>query len=125
MAGAKAMMAISRKEVGTSALAWAARMGSPLNSQGFACIASPDRTAGAEESHERRQFKEKAAMERKTDSAAMAAVFGAKDVAELTARYADWADGYDAENAAAGFRMPQLCAAFFARHVPADAAPVL
>jgi predicted TPR repeat methyltransferase len=66
-----------------------------------------------------------AAMNRKTDSAAMAAAFGAKDVAELTARYAEWSDAYDAENAAAGYRMPQLCSAFFARHVPIGASPVL
>jgi SAM-dependent methyltransferase len=64
-------------------------------------------------------------MNRKTDSAAMAAAFGANDVAELARRYADWADTYDAENAAAGYRMPQLCCAFFARHVPVGASPVL
>jgi SAM-dependent methyltransferase len=64
-------------------------------------------------------------MDPKTDSAAMAAAFGAKDIDELGGRYADWADTYDAENAAAGFRMPQLCSAFFARYVPVGASPVL
>lgn len=59
------------------------------------------------------------------ESATLAAAFGAQDAAELEARYAEWADTYDAENAAAGYRNPQLCAAFFARYVTRDARPVL
>ena len=60
-----------------------------------------------------------------TESSAMASVFAAKNTEELAKRYAEWAETYDAENAAAGFRMPQLCSAFFARHVPLDARPIL
>ena len=59
------------------------------------------------------------------DSVAMAATFGAKDPGELAARYQDWAATYDAENAAAGFRLPHICAAFLARHVPAAAGAIL
>jgi SAM-dependent methyltransferase len=59
------------------------------------------------------------------ESATLAAAFGAKDAAELEARYAEWAENYDAENAAAGYRNPQLCAAFFARYVPCCAHPIL
>jgi predicted TPR repeat methyltransferase len=59
------------------------------------------------------------------DSTTLAAAFGARDAAELEAHYADWAQSYDAENAAAGYRNPQLCAAFFARYVPRDARPIL
>jgi predicted TPR repeat methyltransferase len=59
------------------------------------------------------------------ESTTLAAAFGAKDVAELEAHYATWADTYDAKNAAAGYRNPQLCAAFFARHVDRDAHPIL
>ena len=36
----------------------------------------------------------------------------------LEAQYDDWADSYDADNAAMGFRLPILAAAFFARWVP-------
>jgi len=55
----------------------------------------------------------------------MAAVYAAKDLAELASGYADWADTYDAETAAAGYRLPILCAAFFARHVAKGDGPVL
>jgi predicted TPR repeat methyltransferase len=58
-------------------------------------------------------------------STALAAAFGAKDAVELEARYAEWADTYDSENAAAGYRNPQLCAAFLARYVARNAYPIL
>jgi ubiquinone/menaquinone biosynthesis C-methylase UbiE len=61
----------------------------------------------------------------KAESKAMASVFAAANAEELSKRYADWAETYDAENAAAGFRMPQLCGAFFARHVSVDSKPIL
>src|SRR5947209_1346815 len=64
-------------------------------------------------------------MSQRAESNAMAAVFAATDNDELEKGYAAWAATYDAENAASGFRMPQMCAAFFARHAPKDAAPVL
>ncbi len=59
------------------------------------------------------------------ESTTLAAAFSARDAGELEARYAEWAETYDAENAAAGYRNPQLCAAFFARYVPPDARPIL
>ena len=59
------------------------------------------------------------------ESATLAAAFGARGAAELEVHYAKWAVTYDAENAAAGYRNPQLCAAFFARYVPRDAQPIL
>ena len=45
-------------------------------------------------------------MNEKVQSEAMAAAFGARNVEELESQYARWAAGYDAENAAAGFRLP-------------------
>jgi ubiquinone/menaquinone biosynthesis C-methylase UbiE len=61
----------------------------------------------------------------KAESSAMASVFAARNTDELAKGYADWAGAYDAENAAAGFRMPQMCSAFFARHVSMGAKPIL
>lgn len=43
----------------------------------------------------------------------------------LEEQYEKWADTYDADNAAMGFRLPILAAAFFARWVPLDDKPVL
>jgi SAM-dependent methyltransferase len=53
----------------------------------------------------------------KAESQAMASVFAAANPEDLSNRYAEWAETYDEENATAGFRMPQLCSAFFARYV--------
>jgi len=39
--------------------------------------------------------------------------------------YDDWAERYDADNAALGFRLPALASAFAARHIPSDAGPIL
>jgi SAM-dependent methyltransferase len=61
----------------------------------------------------------------KAESKAMASVFAAANAEELAKRYAEWAVTYDEENAAAGFRMPQLCSAFFARHVELAREPIL
>lgn len=60
-----------------------------------------------------------------TDSQSMASAFAAQGNAELEARYAEWAANYDAENAAAGFRLPQMCCAFIARYLRTDASPIL
>ncbi|MEM8977225.1 MAG: class I SAM-dependent methyltransferase [Pseudomonadota bacterium] len=43
----------------------------------------------------------------------------------LEAQYEEWAGTYDADNAAMGFRLPILAAAFFARWVPVDNAQIL
>ncbi len=59
------------------------------------------------------------------DSEAMAKAFAAKDVDSLTQQYEKWAASYDAENAAAGFRIPALAPGFFARHVPVSDRPIL
>jgi len=39
--------------------------------------------------------------------------------------YNDWAQSYDADNAALGFRLPGLASAFAARHIAPDAEPIL
>lgn len=59
------------------------------------------------------------------ESEAMAAVYRARDLPELAKGYEAWAETYDAETAASGYRVPHLVAALFARHVPREAAPVL
>ncbi|MEO0342830.1 MAG: class I SAM-dependent methyltransferase [Pseudomonadota bacterium] len=41
------------------------------------------------------------------------------------ALYREWAQDYDADNAAKGFHLPYLIAALVARHVPTDAGPIL
>lgn len=39
--------------------------------------------------------------------------------------YDDWAQSYDVDNAALGFRLPGLASAFAARHIAPDAEPIL
>ncbi len=39
--------------------------------------------------------------------------------------YADWAERYDADNAALGFRLPVMAGAFAARHIALSAGPIL
>lgn len=55
----------------------------------------------------------------------LAAAFAATGRDEIARHYDDWADAYEAETTALGYRMPGLCAGLFARYVPADAGPVL
>ena len=64
-------------------------------------------------------------MSGEAESAAMAAVYAARSPEELAAGYAAWAETYDAETAASGYRVPHLVAALFTRHVPREAWPVL
>ncbi len=52
-------------------------------------------------------------------------VYGAKGGEEVAALYDGWAETYDAEMAAAGYRHPSICLALLARHLPRGAAPVL
>ena len=59
------------------------------------------------------------------ESEAMAAVYAARSAEELKAGYAAWAETYDAETAASGYRLPHLVAMLVARHVPVDAGEVL
>jgi predicted TPR repeat methyltransferase len=55
----------------------------------------------------------------------LGAVYGAKAPAEVAAAYDAWAEGYDAEMAAAGYRHPTIGLALMARHLPRGAAPIL
>jgi predicted TPR repeat methyltransferase len=53
------------------------------------------------------------------------AVYGATSGAEIARTYDAWAEGYDAEMAAVGYRHPTICLALLARRLPAGAGPVL
>jgi predicted TPR repeat methyltransferase len=52
-------------------------------------------------------------------------VYRASRPQEVAALYDRWADSYDAEMAAAGYRHPSICLALLARHLPRGAAPLL
>lgn len=56
---------------------------------------------------------------------ALGAVYAAKTADEVAAAYDGWAEGYDAEMAAAGYRHPTIGLALLARHLPKGAAPIL
>lgn len=55
----------------------------------------------------------------------LGAVYDAKKPEEVAALYDGWADTYDAEMAAAGYRHPTICLALMARHLPRGATPLL
>lgn len=55
----------------------------------------------------------------------LGAVYAAKAPDEVARAYDAWAQTYDADMARAGYRHPAIGLAFFARHVPRGAAPVL
>ena len=57
--------------------------------------------------------------------AALADAFAGGGAQGIAGHYAAWADSYDADAVALGFRTPALCAALFARHVPLGAGPLL
>lgn len=48
----------------------------------------------------------------------LSSAFAARGNDVLEAKYDEWAETYDADNAAMGFRLPVLASAFFARWVP-------
>ncbi len=56
---------------------------------------------------------------------ALGQVYSAKKPEEVAALYDRWADTYDAEMAAAGYRHPSIALALLARHLPPGATPVL
>lgn len=56
---------------------------------------------------------------------ALGAVYAAKSADEVAAAYDGWAEGYDAEMAATGYRHPSIGLALLARHLPRGAGPVL
>ncbi len=55
----------------------------------------------------------------------LGAVYDAKGAADVAALYDKWAETYDAEMAAAGYRHPSIALALLARHLPKGAAPLL
>lgn len=55
----------------------------------------------------------------------LSSAFTVADNEELEAKYDEWAETYDADNASMGFRLPVLASAFFARWVPKGLGPVL
>lgn len=55
----------------------------------------------------------------------LGAVYEAKRPEEVAALYDGWAETYDAEMAAAGYRHPTICLALLARHLASGAAPLL
>lgn len=50
----------------------------------------------------------------------LSSAFAVRSSDALEAQYDEWAETYDADNAAMGFRLPVLATAFFARWVPTD-----
>ena len=60
-----------------------------------------------------------------TRSENLSAVYTARGREEVAALYDRWAETYDAEMHAAGYRHPTICLALLARHLPAGAAPLL
>lgn len=55
----------------------------------------------------------------------LGAVYAASDPAEVAAHYDGWAESYDADMAANGYRHPTICLALLARHLPRGTQPVL
>ena len=55
----------------------------------------------------------------------LGAVYGAKDRAQVAAAYDAWAETYEAEMRAAGYRHPSVGLALVSRHLPRGAGPVL
>jgi len=55
----------------------------------------------------------------------LGAVYQAKQPEEIAALYDGWAETYETEMAAAGYRHPTICLALLARHLPRHAAPLL
>jgi ubiquinone/menaquinone biosynthesis C-methylase UbiE len=55
----------------------------------------------------------------------LGAVYEAKRPEEVAALYDGWAETYDAEMSAAGYRHPTICLALISRHLPRGAAPLL
>jgi ubiquinone/menaquinone biosynthesis C-methylase UbiE len=53
------------------------------------------------------------------------AVYGASGAEEIARTYDDWAEGYEAEMAAVGYRHPTICLALLSRHLAAGEGPVL
>ena len=55
----------------------------------------------------------------------LGAVYAARDTAQVAAAYDAWAETYEAEMRAAGYRHPSVGLALLARHLPRGAGPIL
>jgi predicted TPR repeat methyltransferase len=55
----------------------------------------------------------------------LGAVYGAKRPEDIAGLYDDWAETYDADMSAAGYRHPTICLALLSRHLPRGSQPVL
>ncbi len=55
----------------------------------------------------------------------LGAVYDAKKPEEIAGHYDRWAQSYDADMAAAGYRHPAICLALLSRHLPRGAEPLL
>ncbi|RAZ91184.1 SAM-dependent methyltransferase [Mesorhizobium hawassense] len=58
-------------------------------------------------------------------NSALGAAYAAKRPQDVAAIYDNWADTYDADMSAAGYRHPTICLALLARHLPRGAEPLL
>ena len=55
----------------------------------------------------------------------LGAVYGARDMGQVAAAYDAWAETYEVEMRAAGYRHPSVGLALLARHLPRGAGPIL
>ncbi len=55
----------------------------------------------------------------------LSSAYAAASAAEVASTYDAWAETYDAEMAALGYRHPTICLALLARHLPPGGGPVL
>lgn len=55
----------------------------------------------------------------------LGAVYDAKEPEEIAGHYDRWAQSYDADMAAAGYRHPAICLALLSRHLPRGTEPLL
>src|SRR5690349_4472041 len=58
-------------------------------------------------------------------SGTLGAVYQAKRPEEVASLYDGWAETYDMEMAAAGYRHPTICLALLCRHLPRGSTPLL
>ncbi|MDX8453183.1 class I SAM-dependent methyltransferase [Mesorhizobium sp. VK9D] len=58
-------------------------------------------------------------------NSALGAAYAAQRPEEVAAIYDGWADTYDTDMSAAGYRHPTICLALLARHLPRGAEPLL
>lgn len=64
-------------------------------------------------------------MARMPGSENLDAVYGATSPEEIARQYSQWAETYDAEMFAIGYRHPTICLALLCRHLPVGSAPIL